>query len=300
MAMKWGSSNLLAGKVALVTGGAQGIGGAVVDALTDWGACVMVADLDQTKLDRRTAMHSGQVGGVCLDLTIPGAADLIVEAAWGQFGTLDIVVNNAGYAWDSTIVKMSDEQYSAMHKIHSEVPFRVMRAAAKRMIPLAKQESAEGKEVMRKFVNVTSGAYSFGLPGAANYAAGKAAMVGLTKSAAKEWGRYKFNVNAVAFGPIYTRMGSVQTEDNVIEVDGNKVAQGVPVEHLQRLGMDIPDPKEVEESITLSTPMKICPLGRTGTMEEAASAILFLCSPLSDYVHGQVLTVSGGVSGGMA
>lgn len=297
--MKWGSTDLLKGKVAVVTGGAQGIGGAAVDALVDWGASVMVADLDQDKIDKKVAGYNGQVKGFCADLTEDGAADSLIDAIFNEFGSLDIVINNAGYSWDSSIVKMTDEQYRAMQKIHSEVPFQVMRAASRKMIPLAKSERDDDRVVMRKFVNVASGAYG-GLAGASNYAAGKAAVIGLTKSAAKEWGRYNFNVNAVAFGAIYTRMGAAASDDNFILVDGKKIPQGVNVEHLKRMGMDIPDPKAIESDITISTPMDVVPLGgRTGTMEEAAASILFLCSPLSDYVHGQVLVVSGGIVGFM-
>ena len=301
--MKWGSTDLLKGKVAVVTGGAQGIGGATVNALVDWGASVMVADLDQKKIDKKVADHNSQtkrkVKGFCADLTQSGAPDQMIDAVYDEFGALDIVVNNAGYSWDSTIAKMTDEQFSAMMKIHVEVPFQVMRAASRKMIPVAKAEIENGEVVQRKFVNVSSGAYG-GLAGASNYASGKAAEIGLTKSAAKEWGRYNFNVNAVAFGAIYTRMGAAAADDNFIVVDGKKVPLGTPVAHLKKMGMDIPDAKAIENDLTLSTSMAVVPLGgRTGTQEEAAASILFLCSPMADYVHGQVLVVSGGIAGFM-
>lgn len=298
--MKWGSSDLLNGKVALVTGGGQGIGGATVDALVDWGAHVMIADLDQSKIDKKIAQHGDRVAGFCVDLTADGAAEELVDATASRFGALDIVVNNAGYSWDSSIVKMTDEQFTAMMNIHVEVPFKVMRAAAQRMIPIAKEELSQGQITQRKFVNVASGAYG-GLAGASNYASAKAGVIGLTKSAAKEWGRYNFNVNSVAFGAIFTRMGAASGEENFIEVDGKRIPIGIDPAHLKRLGMELPDAKEIENSITISTPMAVVPLGgRTGTMEEAAASILFLCSPLADYVHGQTLVVSGGITGFMS
>ena len=294
---KWGKTNLLEGKVAVVTGGAQGIGGAVVDALIDWGAQVMIADLDQEKVDKKVADCNGKAAGHCQDLTADGAADQLIDATWEKYGQIDIVVNNAGYSWDSTLAKMSDEQYHAMMKIHAEVPFQIMRAAANKMIPVAKAEKEQGVEVVRKFVNVTSGAGSMGLAGASNYAAGKAAVIGITKSAAKEWGRYKFNVNAIGFGGIFTRMGAGQTEK--IIVGGKEIPVGVSEQQFKKLGMEVPDAKEIENRIDLSQPMPACPMGRTGTIEEAAASILFLCSPMSDYVHGQLILASGGIPGGM-
>jgi 3-oxoacyl-[acyl-carrier protein] reductase len=160
------------------------------------------------------------------------------------------------------------------------VPFRVLRAAAPHLREPAKKERAEGREVFRKVVNVSSVSGTMGNAGQANYAAGKAAVVGLTKTLAKEWGQFKINVNAVAFGLIETRLTAAKVEGNQIEVDGQKVQLGIP------------------EPVRALAPMLIA-LGRTGTAQEAAGGVFFLCSPWSNFVHGQVLNITGGQFTGM-
>jgi 3-oxoacyl-[acyl-carrier protein] reductase len=192
-------------------------------------------------------------------------------------GGLDILVNNAGYTWDNVIQKMTDEQYQAMLDIHTVAPFRLLRAYSGWLRETAKREKAEGRRVMRKVVNITSIAGTDGNAGQAGYSSGKAAVIGLTKSMAKEWGRYNVNVNAVGFGIIETRLTQVMgPEGAFIEVKGRKIAAGVQ-----------PQVMEVVKNV--------CPLGRPGTPEEAAGAVLFFCSPLSDYVTGEVLICGGGM-----
>ena len=203
-----------------------------------------------------------------------------VETAVEAFGGLDIVVNNAGYTWDGPIHKMSDRQFQAMLDIHTVVPFRVLRAASPHLREPAKQEREEGREVFRKVVNVTSISGTMGNAGQANYSSGKAGVVGLTKTLAKEWGAFKINVNAVAFGFIETRLTAAKEDANVMEIGGEKVQLGIPEQMRQMASM-------------------LIPLGRPATPEEAAGGVFFLCSPWSNYVHGQVLNVTGGQFTGM-
>jgi 3-oxoacyl-[acyl-carrier protein] reductase len=119
-----------------------------------------------------------------------------------------------------------------------------------------------------------------GNAGQANYSSGKAAVVGLTKTLAKEWGQFKINVNAVAFGWIETRLTAPKEASNTMEIDGQTVQLGIP------------------EQMRSVAPMVI-PLGRPGTPAEAAGGVFFLCSPWSNFVHGQVLNITGGQFSGM-
>jgi 3-oxoacyl-[acyl-carrier protein] reductase len=267
-------------KVAIVTGSARGIGRATAELLAEHGAKVLINDLDSDLAEQAAAEIAGDTvvhGG---DLTAPGACDALVETAVGAWGRLDIVVNNAGYTMDAVVHKLSDEAFQRMLDIHAIVPFRVLRAAAPHLREPAKREREQGIEVFRKVVNVSSISGTMGNAGQANYAAGKAAVVGLTKTLAKEWGQFKINVNAVAFGNIATRLTASKEESNVIEIGGEAVQLGVPD---QVRGMA----------------SALIPLGRQGTPREAAGGVFFLCSPWSDFVHGQVLNITGGQFTGM-
>jgi 3-oxoacyl-[acyl-carrier protein] reductase len=267
-------------KVAIVTGSARGIGRATAELLAEAGAKVLVNDLDGDVAEQASSEISGETISFAGDLTHPGVPDQMVEKAVGEWGRLDIVVNNAGYTWDAPIHKMSDEQFQAMIEIHNVVPFRVLRAAAPHLREPAKKEREEGVEVFRKVVNVSSISGTMGNAGQANYSSGKAGVVGLTKTLAKEWGQFKINVNAVAFGYIETRLTASKDEANVIEKDGKEIQLGIP------------------DQLRTMAPMLI-PIGRPGTPEEAAGGVFFLCSPWSNYVHGQVLNVTGGQFTGM-
>jgi 3-oxoacyl-[acyl-carrier protein] reductase len=294
-------SELLAGRAAIVTGAAQGIGLATARTLVAHGARVLLADVD----DARVRAAAGEIGAGAAafagDLVVPGVPDAMVARAVEAFGQLDIVVNNAGYHWDAPLHRMSDEQFQAMLDVHMVVPFRVLRAAAPHLREPAKREAEQGIERFRKVVNVSSLAASFGNPGAANYAAAKAGLIGLTRAAAREWGPLKINVNAVAFGVIQTRLGQPQGERNVVRSGGREVAVGVPVRTLRAMGIEVdPDREAPEDEVYSPRAMRQVPLGRAGTVQEAANAIFYLCSPLSDYVHGQVHVVSGGIPGGMS
>jgi 3-oxoacyl-[acyl-carrier protein] reductase len=267
----------LTGKTAIVTGGGRGIGRAIVHRLVSAGANVLVCDLDQQALQetQASARNSDRVALIGGDLMEPAFPQQIVDTALKSFGSIDIVVNCAGFSWDSVIQKTSDEQFLAMLNIHVVAPFRLLRAASDYLRTTAKRETAAGQRVMRKVVNITSISGTEGNPGQAGYSAGKSGVIGLTKTLAKEWGRYNINVNAVGFGLIQTRMTQPLTPEAKIEMAGKEIPIGV-----QRAMLD---------SIAAA-----CPLGRIGTPEEAAGAVLFFCSPLSDYVTGEVLICSGG------
>ena len=262
-------------KVAVVTGAGRGIGESIARQLAAAGARVMLTDLDAEPLDET---HSAIPGSVRLagDLTDPAFPVQLIERTLQDLGRLDIIVNNAGYTWDNIIQKTTDEQFQAMLDIHVTAPFRVLRAAAPYIRDAAKREAAEGRRVHRKVVNFTSIAATDGGAGQAGYASGKAAVIGLTRVLAKEWGRYNVNVNAVGFGLIETRLVQPLTDESKIEVKGREIRVGVQPAVLERV-------------------LAASPLGRAGTPEEAAGAVLFFCSPLSDFVTGEVLMCAGGM-----
>ena len=272
---------VLDGKSAIVTGSARGIGRATAELLVSQGAQVLVNDLDGDIAEQAAGEIDGETAVFAGDLTKPGAPDGLVQKAIDSFGKIDIIVNNAGYTLDAPVHKMSDEHFQAMLDIHTVVPFRVIRAAAPHLREPAKKEREEGKEVFRKIVNVSSTSGTFGNAGQANYSSGKAAVVGLTKTIAKEWGQFKVNVNAVAFGFIDTRLTQAKVDENTMEKDGEKIQLGIPEQMRQMASM-------------------LIALGRPATPEEAAGGIFFLCSPWSNYVHGQTLHVTGGLFGGMS
>jgi 3-oxoacyl-[acyl-carrier protein] reductase len=271
---------VLDGKAAIVTGSARGIGRATAELLSSEGAQVLINDLDADIAEQAGKEIAGETAVFGGDLCKPGMPDQLVQKAIDSFGKIDIIVNNAGYTLDAPIHKMSDEHFQAMLDIHVVVPFRILRAAAPHLREPAKKEREEGQEVFRKIVNVSSTSGTFGNAGQANYSAAKAAVVGLTKTVAKEWGQFKINVNAVAFGFIDTRLTQAKVDENVMQKDGETIQLGIP------------------EQMRQMAPMMI-PLGRAASPEEAANAIFFLCSPWSNYIHGQTLHVTGGMFGGM-
>ena len=265
----------LEAKVALVTGSGRGIGRAIAQALAAEGASVMINDLDAEPAAEASATVPGSA---CLagDVTNPEFPQRLVDATIARFGGLDIIVNNAGYTWANVIQKTSDEQFQAMLDVHLTAPFRILRAASGHLRDAAKREAAAGARVMRKVVNITS-ISAGGNPGQAGYSSGKAGVIGLTKTLSKEWGRHNVNVNCVGFGMIQTRLTQPLTGAGAsIQIQGREIAVGVQ--------------PQVIEAVKVA-----CPLGRAGSVEEAAGAVLFFCSPLSDYVTGEVLICGGGM-----
>ena len=270
----------LANKAALVTGAGRGIGRAIAKKLVESQAAVLLVDVDQEALretKQALAADGGRVATLSGDLTDPEFPQAVITHMVQQFGSVDIVVNNAGYTWDSVIQKTSDEQFEAMLDIHLVAPFRVLRAAAHWIREAAKRENEAGKMQTRKVVNITSISGLDGNAGQIGYASGKAGIVGLTKTLAKEWGRYCVTVNAVGFGLIDTRLiKPMEDAETNIAIGKRRV----------RVGMQAHVREEAARMI---------PLGRLGTPDDAANAVFFFCSPLSDYITGEVLVCSGGI-----
>ncbi len=269
----------LDGKIALISGSGRGIGRAIALKLASEGARVVINDLDAEPAEETvTAIKAtGAEAVVCVgNVTEQSFGDRFVNTALDNFGGLDIIINNAGYTWDSTIQKMSDEQWYAILDVHLTAPFRILRAASDFIRSAAKEEAAAGKEVFRKVVNISSISGVGGNAGQANYSAAKAGVNGLTLAMCKEWGRYKVNVNSVAFGFIKTRLTEANADDNAtIDIEGRQIKVGVNPELA----------KVLERSI---------PLGRRGTVDEAAGAVYLFCIPESNYISDQVVVCGGG------
>lgn len=271
----------LAGKVALVTGAGRGIGQAIAMKLAGEGARILLNDLDGGPAEdtvKRIAAAGGKAVALAGDVTKPKFAEDFVAKAMSEFGGLDIIVNNAGYSWDGVIQKTADEQFDAMLAIHVKAPFQILRAAAGPIRELSKKEADAGKGHNRKVVNISSIAGLYGNAGQAGYSAGKSAILGLTKTLAKEWGRYRVNVNCVAFGLIETRMTQAFQggKPGTAKIGDKDLPIGVPPEFLAGL-------------------KKMIPLGRAGTPEDAANAVYLFCIPESDYISGETVLVSGGL-----
>jgi 3-oxoacyl-[acyl-carrier protein] reductase len=271
---------LLDDKVAIVTGSARGIGRAIAELLSEQGAKVVINDLDADAAEQAASEIAGETAVFGGDLTKADAPERLVATAVDAWGRLDILVNNAGYTMDAPAHKISDEAWARMLDIHVTVPFKVCRAAAPHMREPAKVERDEGREVFRKIVNTSSTSGVFGNAGQANYAAGKAGVQGLTRTLAKEWGQFKINVNCVAYGYVETRLTASKESSNTMEIDGQTVQLGIPDQLRSMASM-------------------LIPVGRSAQPREAAGPVLFLCSPWSNYVHGQTLMITGGSFGGM-
>jgi 3-oxoacyl-[acyl-carrier protein] reductase len=273
---------LLDGKTAIITGSARGIGRATADLFSAEGAQVTINDIDGDIAEQAAGEIKGETIAVSGDLTKTGACDEVVQKTIDAFGKVDILVNNAGYTWDGVAHRMTDEQFQAMLDIHTVVPFRMCRAVAPHMRDPAKSERDRGEEVFRKIINITSVSGTMGNAGQVNYSSGKAGVTGLTKTLAKEWGQFKINVNAVAFGFVETRLTQAKEKGETMKAGegGPEVAIGIP-----------------EQMRTMAS--MLIPLGRPAQPEEAAAPVLFLASALSNYVHGQVINVTGGTFSGM-
>src|SRR6266704_6843391 len=257
---------LLDGKAAIITGSARGIGRATAELFVREGAKVLINDIDGDLAEQAAGEIEGETAVFAGDLTKPGVPEELVASANQAFGQVDVVVNNAGYTWDGVVHKMSDEQFQAMLDIHTIVPFRMIRALAPHWREAAKQEKGEGKEVFRKIVNVTSISGTMGNAGQANYSSAKAGVTGLT--------------NAIAFGFVETRLTQAKEQAEANEREGERIELGIPEQQRAMASM-------------------IIPLGRPAQPTEAAGPVLFLSSQLSNYIHGQVLNVTGGQFGGM-
>lgn len=272
----------LDGKVALVTGSGRGIGRAIALKFASQGARVVVNDLDEAPAQQVVAeirAMGGQAVACAGSVSTPDFAERFIATAVKEYQGVDIIVNNAGYTWDSVIQKMTDEQWYAILDVHLTAPFRILRAAQPVIRSLVKAEQEAGRNVSRRVVNISSIAGLFGNAGQSNYAVGKAGIEGLTKTLAKEWGRMNVTVNCVAYGLVKTRLTEAPADAAAVEkIDGRDIKLGV------NPGL-------------LSAMEQMIPLGRGGTPEEAAGAVYLFCLPEADYISGQTLMCSGGLTG---
>ncbi len=251
-------------KTAIVTGSGRGIGRAIALKLASEGARVVVNDLDAEPAKETVAAiesDGGEAVACVGSVTDDDFATVFVQTAVDAFGGVDIVVNNAGYTWDNVIQKMGDDQWDAILDVHLKAPFRILRAVQPVLRDQARRDAEAGTPVVRKVVNISSVAGLGGNPGQANYAAAKAGITGLTKTLAKEWGRYNVVVNTVAFGLISTRLTEASADGgSTIDIAGHQIAVGLNPE-------------------LLAGAERMIPLGRAGTVEEAAGSVYLLCSP---------------------
>ena len=273
----------LDGKVALVSGSGRGIGRSIALKLASEGARLVINDLDETPANETVAdiKAAGGEAVACVgDVTAPDFAERFVGTATETYKGLDIIVNNAGYTWDSVIQKMTDEQWYAIIDCHLTAPFRILRAAQPVIRALSRAELEAGQRVVRKVVNISSMAGIFGNVGQTNYSTAKAGIVGMTETLAKEWGRMSVTVNCVAYGLIKTRLTVVAGSGAgaTAHIDGRDIKVGVNPGLMAAMEQTIP-------------------LGRGGTPEEAAGAVYAFCIPETDYVSGQTLICSGGLTG---
>ncbi len=274
-------SRKLEGKVALVTGSGRGIGRAIALKLASEGARLVVNDLDAAPANEtvqaiRTA--GGEAVACVGSVTATDFAERFVGTAMSEFKGLDIIVNNAGFTWDNVIQKMTDEQWYAILDCHLTAPFRILRAAQPVIRALSKAEGEAGQRVVRKVVNISSIAGLFGNAGQTNYSVAKAGIVGMTETLAKEWGRMNVTVNCVAYGLIKTRLTESAADGATANIDGRDIKVGVNPGLLEAME-------------------RMIPLGRGGTPEEAADAVYLFCIPESNYVSGQTLMCTGGLTG---
>jgi len=268
----------LEGKVALITGSGRGIGREIALKLAGDGARIVVNDLDAEPASQvlEEIKELGAEAVACVgNVTDSDFGDRIVQTAVDSFDGIDIIVNNAGYTWDNVIQKMTDEQWYAMLDVHLTAPFRILRAAQPHIKKYSVMEKEQGIENFRKVVNISSVAGSCGNAGQINYSAAKAGLMGITKTLAKEWGRYKVNVNTVTFGFIETRLTTGSAGDSTINIEGNEIKVGVSEQILQMAKAMIP-------------------LGRPGTAAEAAGSVYLFCLPESNYISGQTVVCGGG------
>jgi 3-oxoacyl-[acyl-carrier protein] reductase len=269
----------LDGKIAIVSGAGRGIGRSIALKLAAEGASVVVNDLDSAPAREVVDEITGAGGRAVAcpgSVADPDFGERFVGTATQHFGGLDIVINNAGYTWDTVVQKMTDEQWDAIIDVHLRAPFRILRAAQPVISKAAKAEATHGLEIHRKVVNISSVAGLYGNAGQVNYASAKAGIVGLTRTLAKEWGRYKVNVNAVAFGFIETRLTTASAEGGAtIDIEGRQIKVGV-------------------NPALLEMAKQMIPLGRPGTPDEAAGSVVMLTYPEADYVSGQIIVTGGG------
>lgn len=245
------------------------------------GAKVVVSDIDGDKAQATADFIRNSNGIACAvagDVTAEDFPARVVARAVSEYGGVHIVVNNAGFTWDGVLHKMPPEQWDAMLRVHVTAPFRLIQAAAPAMREAAKEELARsGRARPRVILNVSSVSGTHGSAGQANYSAAKMGVVGLTKSVAREWGAFNIRCNALVYGYINTRLVQSKEKGASIELGGKTVKLGIP-------GADA----------AAAFAKQQIPLGRVGTPEEAAGAMLLLACPYASYISGQAIEVTGG------
>jgi 3-oxoacyl-[acyl-carrier protein] reductase len=239
----------LAGKVALVTGAAQGIGLAIARTLAGCGASVVLADVDADKAQEAAKSVTGRALGLAMNVARGDEVAAGIARVMTECGRLDVLVNNAGITRDGLLIRMKEEDWDRVIEVNLKGTFHCTKAALGVMI---KQRSG-------RIISIASIVGVMGNSGQANYAASKAAILGFTKSVAREYANRGVTANAVAPGFIKTAMTEQLSED---------------VQARMR------------EQI---------PLGRLGTPEDVAEAVAFLASDAAAYVSGQVIHVNGGM-----
>ncbi|NQT25244.1 3-oxoacyl-[acyl-carrier-protein] reductase [candidate division KSB1 bacterium] len=242
----------LSGKIALVTGGARGIGQRIVLALAESGCHVIVSDIDfEGAKQTADVVQQKGVKSLALQADVSSADDVsaMIDKSIEMFGRIDILVNNAGITRDNLLIRMKEEDWDLVLRINLKGAFLCTKQVIR---PMMKQRSG-------KVINIASVVGVMGNAGQANYSASKAGMIGLTKSAAKEVAGKNIQINAIAPGFIQTEM----------------------TDHLR---------EDVKETYMASIPAKVF-----GTPQDVANAVLFLASPMADYITGQVVHVDGGL-----
>ena len=242
-------------KTALITGSSRGIGAAIALRLAKDGFNIALNDLNEGMFENNSIAGDIRALGVeagifCADVSKYADCENMVKAVKERFGTIDALVNNAGITRDGLMARMSEEQYDTVIAVNQKSVFNMMKLAGNVMI----------RQKQGRIVNLASVAGLYGNPGQINYSASKAAIIGMTKTAAKELGSRNINVNAVAPGFIKTPMTDKLTEE-------------------QRAKM-----------------LEAIAMKRYGEVEEFAGVVSFLCSEDSSYVTGQTIEISGGLS----
>lgn len=265
------------GRVAIVTGAARGIGRSIVQKLANEGAQVIANDLDAVLLAEGVNKQTQQgltVHALAGNITEQATAEALVSTTLERYGDLHIVVNNAGYIWNSAAVKHTDEQWHAMLDVHATGPFRLLREAGHHF---RQQVSTDPPGRLRKVVNISSISGIYGAATQVAYSSAKAAVVGMTKTLAREWGRYHVTVNCVAFGYIDTRLiEPFEDQPNRVTIKDRDHPVGLTAAQRE-------------------SAREMAALGRLGRPEDAANAVYLLCIPESDFITGEVLVASGGL-----
>ncbi|MDO5317414.1 MAG: 3-oxoacyl-[acyl-carrier-protein] reductase [bacterium] len=251
----------LEGKVAIVTGAGRGIGQQIAKKLAEQGAKVAVVDLKAEWCEETVGLvkaAGSEAIGLGCNVAESADVDATVKAVIAQFGTVDIMVNNAGITKDGLLMRMSDEDWDAVLNVNLKGTFLFTRAVSR---PMMKNKAADGTSAGGSIINIASVVGIMGNAGQANYTASKGGVIALTKTTAKELGSRNVRCNAVAPGFIQSKMTDVLPED------------------VKKAYMDT------------------IPLKRFGTAEDIAKCVAFLAGPDASYITGQIISVNGGMIG---